>query len=401
MRAEYGRSMLSPTPLLPAGVIYLDGNSLGPPSARTRERVLDVLDREWGRDLIAGWNTHGWIDAPARIGAMIAPLIGAGADEVIAADSVSVNLFKLAAAALRAQGAGRRTIVYEADDFPTDGYVLQGLAEFWSGVELRAVAREALADAVDESTALLLVSHVHYRSGALHDLAALTQRAHAAGAMVLADLSHSAGVIPMSLSAWRVDMATGCGYKYLNGGPGAPAFVFVHRRRQLLLQSPLTGWMGHARPFAFEQDYVPAEGMARWLAGTPSVLGLAALEAGLETYRLNDIRALRAQAMALTDLFIAEVEAACGEALTLASPREASARGAQVSFRHPDAFAIVQALIAAGVVGDFRAPDIARFGFAPLYVTGEQVREAARRLAAVLASEVWREPRFNVRAAVT
>jgi kynureninase len=389
----------SPAPLVPDGVIYLDGNSLGPPSARTRERLLQVIDREWGADLIASWNMHGWIDLPTRLGGMIAPLIGAGPDEVIVADSVSVNLFKLAAAALKAQRP-RFAIVCEAEEFPTDGYVMQGLADFMPGVEVRAVPRSELARALDDDTALLLVSHVHYRTGELHDLAELTRRAHAAGAMVLADLSHSAGVIPMSLSAWGVDLATGCGYKYLNGGPGAPAFLYVARRRQVWLRSPLTGWFGHARPFAFEGRYEPADGMARWLCGTPSVLALAALEAGLEAYRLADVRVLRAQAMAQTDLFIAEVEAAC-DSLILASPREASRRGAQVSFRHPQGYAVMQALIAAGVVGDFRAPDIVRFGFAPLYVTGEQVREAVRRLRGVLETEAWREPRFQVRAAVT
>ena len=391
----------SAIPAVPDGVIYLDGNSLGPPSERTRERVRQLLDQEWGRDLIASWNTHGWIDLPTRLGGMIAPLIGAGADEVIVADSVSVNLFKLAAAALRAQRP-RSVVVCEAEEFPTDGYVMQGLAEFMPGVEVRAVPRAALARALDDDVALLLVSHVHYRTGELHDLQALTWQAHAAGAMMLADLSHSAGVIPMALSAWGVDLATGCGYKYLNGGPGAPAFLYVARRRQTWLRSPLTGWFGHARPFAFEDRYEPADGMARWLCGTPPVLALAALEAGLEAYRLADVRVLRAQAMALTDLFIAEVEARCERhGLELASPREAGRRGAQVSFRHPEGYAVVQALIAVGVVGDFRAPDIMRFGFAPLYVTGDQVREAARRLAAVLDSEAWREPRFQTRAAVT
>jgi kynureninase len=293
-------------------------------------------------------------------------------------------------------------VVCEAEEFPTDGYVMQGLAEFMPGVEVRAVPRAALARALDDDVALLLVSHVHYRTGEVHDLQELTRKAHAAGAMVLADLSHSAGVIPMSLSAWGVDLATGCGYKYLNGGPGAPAFLYVARRRQTWLRSPLTGWFGHARPFAFEERYEPAHGMARWLCGTPPVVALAALEAGLEAYRLADVRVLRAQAMALTDLFIAEVEARCEQhGLELASPREAARRGAQVSFRHPEGYAVMQALIAEGVVGDFRAPDITRFGFAPLYVTGDHVREAARRLAAVLDGETWREPRFQVRGAVT
>lgn len=382
--------------------IYLDGNSLGPPSDRVLERMTALIRDEWGADLIGGWNKHGWIDMPARVGALIAPIIGAGADEVIAADSVSMNLFKLAAAALQAQGPGRRVVVYEAGDFPTDGYVLQGLAGLLPGVELRAVPREALASALTDDVGLLVVSHVHYQSGALHDLAGLTAAAHAAGAMVLADLSHSAGVVPLRLSDWRVDLATGCGYKYLNGGPGAPAFLYVARRRQLWLRSPLTGWFGHARPFAFEQDYAPAEGMARWLCGTPPVLALAALEAALEDYRHVDVRALRLQAMALGDLFIAEVESVCaGHGLELASPRAAAERGAQVGFRHPDGYPIMQALIQAGVVGDFRAPDLMRFGFAPLYVTGEQVHEAVRRLADVLESGIWREPRFQARGAVT
>ena len=380
--------------------IYLDGNSLGPPSDLTRRRLLETVDEQWDRDLIASWNVHGWIDMPVRLGGKIAPLIGAGADEVIVTDSVSVNLFKLTAAALRAQ-APRRTIVYEASDFPTDGYVLQGLADFWSDVRLKAVSRAELADAADDDTALVLVSHVHYRTGELHDLEAITATAHARGAMVLADLSHSAGVIPMALSSWRVDMATGCGYKYLNGGPGAPAFLYVGRRRQLTLRSPLAGWMGHAKPFDFEQDYAPAEGMTRWLCGTPPILALAALEAGLDGYKLADIRALRAQSMSLTELFITEVEALGETGLELVSPRDAGARGAQVSYRHPDGYPIMQALIEAGVVGDFRAPDVLRFGFAPLYVTGEQVREAVRRLSSVLQSAVWREKRFQKRAAVT
>jgi kynureninase len=365
------------------------------------ERLTQVVEAEWGRDLIGGWNAHGWIDMPARLGARIAPIIGAAADEVIVADSVSVNLFKLAGAALKAQ-APRRVVVCEAEEFPTDGYVLQGLAAFLGGVEVRAVPRATLADAVDGDTALVLVSHVHYRTGELHDLQALTARAHAAGAMVLADLSHSAGVIPMRLTDWGVDLATGCGYKYLNGGPGAPAFLYVARRLQAKLQSPLTGWFGHARPFAFEGDYAPAEGMARWLSGTPGVLGLAALEAGLEAYATVDVRDLRERSIALTERFVSEVEASCStHGLTLACPGDPQQRGAQVSLQHADAYPIVQALIEAGVVGDFRAPDVMRFGFAPLYVTEAQAAEAARRLQVVLDTGVWREPRFQVRGAVT
>ena len=337
---------------------------------------------------------------PARLGARIAPLIGAQDDEVIVADSVSVNLFKLAAAALRAR-PDRRALVYEAGDFPTDGYVLQGLADLLPGVELRAAARAELTTAAGPDTAALLVSHVHYRSGELHDLAALTAAAQAAGALVIADLSHSAGVIPVRLSDWGVDLAAGCGYKYLNGGPGAPAFLYVARRHQRALRSPLTGWMGHARPFAFEQGYAPAEGMARWLCGTPPILALAALEAGLDGYEGVSVEELRARSMALTEVFIGEVEALGDTGLILASPREAARRGAQVSFRHADGFAIVVALIDAGVVGDFRAPDVLRFGFAPLYVAEAQVREAVRRLGRVLETEAWREPRFQVRPAVT
>ncbi|MFN3514131.1 MAG: kynureninase [Phenylobacterium sp.] len=384
---------------LPEGVIYLDGNSLGALPRAVKARLDAAVTVEWGRDLIKSWNTAGWIDLPARVGAKIAPLIGAGADEVIAADSTSVNLFKLAAGALKLR-PGRRVIVTEPGNFPTDLYILQGLRDFLPDVELRVVAPADLPSALDEDVALLLLTHVHYKSGAVHDMAALTAKAHAAGALTLWDLSHSAGALEVNLAGCGADLAVGCGYKYLNGGPGAPAFLFVSRRLQAEFQTPLSGWMGHAAPFAFSDDYRPAPGVLRTLCGTPSVLGLTALEAALEAFSGVDLCDLRAKSMKLGDLFLELMERR-RLPFGLACPRASAQRGSQVSLTHPNGYAIVQALIARGVIGDFRAPDVLRFGFAPLYVRYVDVWDAVEHLAAVMVREEWREPRFNEVAAVT
>lgn len=386
---------------LPDGVIYLDGNSLGALPESAAARVRDTVEGQWGTDLIASWNRHGWIGLPQKVGGRIARLIGAAADEVVAADSVSVNLFKLAAAAVRAQGE-RRAVVIERGDFPTDLYVMQGLAALLSDVDLRIVEPGGVEAALDDQVAVVLLSQVHYRSGQVRDMAALNARIRAAGALSLWDLSHSAGVLDVRLNRDGADLAAGCGYKYLNGGPGAPAYLFVAKRHQAQLRTPLSGWMGHARPFDFVDDYEPAAGIDRWLCGTPSILSLAALDAALEAFDGVDMGAARAKAAALGDLFIERVEARCGgKGLGLACPRDGVERGGQVSFTHPHGWAVMQALIERGVVGDFRRPDVIRFGFAPLYIRHVDVWDAVEILGEILDGETWREKRFQTVAAVT
>ncbi len=386
---------------VPEGVIYLDGNSLGALPAATPARVSATVEREWGEGLISSWNAAGWIDAPARVGARIAPLIGADADGVVAADTTSVNLFKLAAAAL-ALRPGRRLILADADEFPTDLYMLQGLAAFAGrDVEVRAPPLAELGAALDGGEAALIVlSHVNYKRADVRDMAAWTARAHAAGTLALWDLSHSAGVVEVDVAGAGADFAIGCGYKYLNGGPGAPAYLYVAPRWRDEARSPLSGWMGHARPFAFEGGYDPAPGMARWLCGTPSILGLAAMEEGLRTFEGVAIADAQAKARALGALFLARVEALV-PGVFASDPPPLVERGGHVVLGHPHAYEIVQALIAEGVVGDYRKPDLMRFGFAPLYLRFADVWDAAERLAGIMAREAWREPRFAVRAAVT
>ena len=386
---------------LPQGVTYLDGNSLGALPKATRARLKAAVDEEWGNGLIRSWNNHDWIGAPARIGDKIAGLIGANAGEVIVADSTSVNLFKLITAALRAR-PGRRVILTEPGNFPTDLYIAQGVTELIGDVEIRLASADQIADAIDEQVALVMLTHVHYKTGARHDMAAITRRAHEAGALALWDLSHSAGALEVDLNGAGADLAVGCGYKYLNGGPGAPAFLFVAARHQATLRSPLTGWMGHAAGFDFVDDYRPAEGVSRFLCGTPSVLAMLALEVGVDLVAEAGMPALAAKSRKLCSAFIEAVESRCsGLGLTLVTTRDAAVRGSQVSFAHPDAYPIMQALIERGVIGDFRAPDILRFGFTPLYVGFEDAGRAAEILADILSSEMWRAPRFSERSAVT
>ena len=394
--AEDGLAFARARFAIPPGLIYLDGNSLGCLPRRTPARIADTVTREWGEGLIGSWNDAGWIDAPAKLGARIARLIGAGGDEVIVTDSTSVNVFKLAAAAL-ALRPGRRVIVTEAGNFPTDVYMLQGLSGL-TGCELRVVPRDGIADALDETVALLLLTHVHYRTGAVFDMAGLTAAAHAAGALACWDLSHSAGALTVDLDGCDADMAVGCGYKYLNGGPGAPAYAFVAARHHAALSQPLSGWMGHAAPFAFEEDYRPGTGMQRMLSGTPPVIGMAALASGLATFDGIDIASAAAKSKALGDLFLDLAAARCPE-FGIACPRDD--RGAQVSLSHPEAYAIMQALIARGVVGDVRAPDVLRFGLPALYTRFADIWDAVEALAGVMASEEWREPEFQRRRAVT
>ena len=384
---------------LPEGVIYLDGNSLGALPRAAAAQVAATVGEAWGRGLIRSWNDAGWIDLPQRVGAKIAPLIGAGADEVICADSTSVNIFKLAAGAL-AMRPGRRVIVSEPGNFPTDLYVLQGLAEMLGNVEIRLAPPEQLGEALREDVALLLLTHAHYKTGRLHDMAGMTARAHEVGALGLWDLSHSAGAMPVDLNAAQVDLAVGCGYKFLNGGPGAPAYAFVARRHHRVFRSPLAGWMGHARPFDFADDYAPGEGMAGLLCGTPAVLGLAALDGALSVFGGVDLGVLRAKAIELGDLFLRLADQRL-PGFEIACSRNAGDRGSQISLRHPQAYPIMQALIAEGVVGDFRAPDILRFGMTPLYVGYADIWDAVDRLVAVMTGEAWRAPQHNVRAKVT
>lgn len=383
---------------LPEGVIYLDGNSLGALPKATPARLAEVVGQEWGAGLIRSWNSADWIGLPQRVGAKIAPLIGTGPHEVIAADSTSVNLFKLIAAAL-AMRPGRKIILSEPGNFPTDLYMIAGLEA--QGLAARRLApREALAHAIDKDVALLLLTHVHYKTGALHDMAALTRAAHDAGALVLWDLSHSAGALPVDLSRCNADLAVGCGYKYLNGGPGAPAFAYVAERHQAALSQPLTGWMGHAAPFAFSDDYAPGEGVDRLLCGTPPILGLAALEVGVDLLAEIGVERLYAKSQQLSEYFrtcLGEL----GVALDLVSPGNPAQRGSQLSFRHPEAYAICQALIARGVIGDFRDPDILRLGFAPAYLRFSDMAEAARHIAEVLDSGEWRREEFRTRGRVT
>ncbi len=380
---------------LPDGVLYLDGNSLGALPKATVARVADAVARQWGEGLIRSWNSEDWIGAPQRVGAKIAPLIGARAYEVIVADSTSVNLAKLLAAAMAAR-PGRKVILSEPGNFPTDLYVAQGVV----GAELRTVAREELAGAIDDTVAVLMLTHVHYKTAAVHDMAALTAAAQAKGALVLWDLSHSVGAIPVDLNGANADLAVGCGYKYLNGGPGAPAFLFVAERHQSALANPLPGWMGHEAPFDFMDGYAPAAGMTRWLTGTPPVLGLLALEAGVEIVAEAGMAAIDSKRRALTQYLIDRAAERC-PALTLATPSDSSQRGSHVSFRHPQAWPLNAALIARGVIGDFRAPDILRLGVTPLYVGFENVWRAVEHIAGLLDTRGWDQPQFHARTAVT
>ncbi|HQR98858.1 MULTISPECIES: kynureninase [unclassified Polaromonas] len=402
--------------VLPEGVIYLDGNSLGVLPRSTAARVAEVITREWGQDLIRAWNSAGWFTLPQRLGDRIASLIGAGPGEVVATDSTSVNLYKVLSAALNmaAEDApAKKVIVSERSNFPTDLYIAEGLCRE-RGYRLQLVEPEEITAALTQDAAVLMLTHVNYRTGAMHDMAALTSAAHAAGVLVVWDLAHSAGAVPVDLQGANADFAIGCGYKYLNGGPGAPAFVWVHPRHADRFRQPLSGWWGHAAPFEFTPDYQPAPGITRYLCGTQPILSLAALECGLEVFgaadALGGMGALRTKSLALTDLFITLVEERCaGHGLGLATPREHAERGSQVCLsRSEGAYAIVQALIARGVIGDFRAgsgdgrhPDILRFGFTPLYIGFEDVWHAVEHLKQVLETGEWQRPEFNQKHAVT
>jgi kynureninase len=405
MSLDHARALDADDPLavlrnrfvIPEGLVYLDGNSLGVLPRATAARQREVVEREWGQRLVRSWNEAGWIDAPGRVGAKIARLIGARPHEVIAADSTSVNLFKLLVAA--AGLSDRPVILTEAGNFHTDLHIASGAAEL-TGLRLEVAPRAEIEARIGGDTNLLLLTHVHYKTADRFDMAAVTARAREAGALTLWDLSHSAGAVPLRLNEDGAELAVGCGYKYLNGGPGAPSFLYVAEHLQERLLSPLRGWMGHAAPFDFTDDYRPAPGIARFLAGTPPMLSLAALEAGVDSFEGVTMNALWRKSVILFDFFRALMEERCPE-MACVSPSDHRQRGSHISFRHPHAFEIVQALIDAEVIGDFRTPDIARFGLTPLYLRFEDVWRAVDICAGILATERWRDPRFAVRAKVT
>lgn len=384
---------------LPPGAIYLDGNSLGALPRATPARLQDVVRDEWGGDLIASWNKHGWIDLARRVGDKIAKLIGAEANTVSVGDSTSIALFKVLADAL-ARNPGRKTILSERGNFPTDLYMAEGLAALLGqGHRLELVER---VENIGDDVAVVMLTHVDYRTGAMHDMESITAKAHAAGARVIWDLAHSAGALPVDLAGAKADYAVGCGYKYLNGGPGAPAFLYVAPRHHEGFRQPLQGWLGHAAPFAFEPAYRPAAGIAGATTGTPPILSLAALEVGVDTLLRFPMVELRAKSEALTEIFRTLVQSRAAElGLECVSPAAPEARGSQISFCHEHAYAIVQALIAQGVTGDFRAPDILRFGFAPLYVRYVDAWDAAAHLVDTIESRRFDDEKFRRRQAVT
>ena len=402
---------------LPEGVIYLDGNSLGVLPNTAARRVAKAVTEEWGQGLIRSWNTAGWFDMPQRLGDKIAQLIGAGPGEVVATDTTSINLYKVLSAALSMtaiDAPNRKILLSERSNFPTDLYIAEALCKE-RGLQLKLVEADSIEGVLTPDVAVLMLTHVNYRTGAMHDMQAVTAAAHAQGILCVWDLAHSAGAVPVDLTQAKADFAVGCGYKYLNGGPGAPAFVWVnpkHAGRDVW--QPLAGWWGHSAPFAFTPDYQPAAGINRYLCGTQPILNMTALDCGLDTVLaaepLGGVAALRKKSLALTDLFIALVEERCADyGLGLATPRQHAQRGSQVCLTRSDgAYAIMQALIARGVIGDFRAGsgdgkhlDILRFGFTPLYTNFEDVWNAVEHLRQVLASGEWQQPEFNKKSLVT
>ena len=384
---------------LPEGVIYLNGNSLGPLPAGVHERLEDVVRREWGEGMIRSWNDANWMQLSSRIAERIAPLIGVQPSDVHLGDSTSVSLFKTTVAAARLR-PDRKVLVVEPTTFPTDGYITAGVADLM-GLELRWCDPADPLAAVDDDVALLSLTHVDFRSGAMFDMAGITEAAQDRGALVQWDLCHSAGAVPVDLTGVGADLAVGCTYKYLNGGLGSPAFLWVAPEHHAHARQPITGWMGHRTPFAMARDYERAEGIGAFASGTPPVLALSALEAALSAFDGVSLADLRGRSLELTDLFMSLVEERLPGVFEIVTPREHERRGSQVSLRHPHAYGVVQALIARAVIGDFRDPDIARFGFAPLYNTPDDVRGAVERLEQVMANEEYADPAYSVRNAVT
>ncbi|ASP21164.1 kynureninase [Antarctobacter heliothermus] len=385
---------------LPEGVIYLDGNSLGPLPKGATERMQQVMTAEWGQELIRAWNTADWMALPAKVGDRIGRLIGAPAGSVATGDTLSIKVYQALAAALKMR-PDRRVILSDAGNFPSDLYMAQGLiGTIDKGYELRTPAPEDVAEAITDEVAVVMLTQVDYRSGRMHDMKAITERAHAAGAVMVWDLAHSAGAVPVDVTASGTEFAVGCSYKYLNGGPGAPAFIYARPDIVESIEPALSGWLGHAAPFAMEPGYRPAMSTERMRVGTPPILQLAALDAALDVWEGVDMADLRAASVALCERFITEVEARC-PMLTLASPRDGTQRGSQVSFAFKDGYAAVQALADRGVIGDFRAPDIMRFGFTPLYIDEADVIAAVDVMEEILRDEIWREAKYQVRSRVT
>jgi len=385
---------------IPDGVIYLDGNSLGPLPIAAADRVHRMMSEQWGNELIRGWNSAGWMVQPRRIGDRVGRLIGAPEGTVVIGDTLSIKVYQALAAALELN-PDRRVILSDNGNFPSDLYIAEGLLKSLDrGYMLKIVAPEAVEDAIDETIAVLMLTEVDYRTGRLHDMAALTRKAHAAGALTVWDLAHSAGAIPVDVLGAKADFAVGCTYKYLNGGPGAPAFIYVAPEHAEMARPALSGWMGHQAPFAFDLDYRAGSGIERMRVGTPPVIAMAALEAALDAWEGVDMHEVRKASIALADLFIREVEARCPE-LTLASPRDGNKRGSQVSFRHANGYAIMQALISRGVIGDFRAPDAIRFGFTPLYIGETEVRAAVDAIEDVVVNRRWDSAEYRKMALVT
>lgn len=385
---------------IPEGVIYLDGNSLGPLPLAAKARVADMIEKEWGEHLIRGWNAAGWMHQPRKVGDRIGRLIGAAEGTVVMGDTLSIKVYQALASALDLN-PDRRVVLSDSGNFPSDLYIAQGLLQsLGRGLELKVVEPEAVEAAIDDSVAVLMLTEVDYRTGRLHDMKALTKKAHAHGALAIWDLAHSAGALPVDLAGADADFAVGCTYKYLNGGPGAPAFIYVAPRHAETARPALSGWMGHASPFAFDLDYRAGHGIERMRVGTPPVIALAALDAALDAWEGVSMDDVRAASIALCDIFIAKVEARCPE-LVLATTRDGAKRGSQVSFRHPEGYAIMQALIARGVIGDFRAPDNIRFGLTPLYIGEAEVRGAVDILEDIMANRLWDRPEYRRRAAVT
>ncbi|GHB45495.1 kynureninase [Pseudovibrio japonicus] len=385
---------------IPDGIIYLDGNSLGALPKNVSAVLTNAVEEQWGKSLIKGWNCHNWIDLPSKIGNRIAKLVGADEGTLICADSTSLNVFKVLATAIKLRPE-RRVILSDTGNFPTDLYMAQGLKELTGGdIELRLVAPEEVEAALDETVAVMMLTEVDYRTGRKHDLKVLTEKAHAVGALAMWDLCHSAGAFPVHLKDAKADFAVGCSYKYLNGGPGAPAFVYVAPQHQGTSGNPLTGWMGHDAPFAFDLGYTPSAKTDQMRVGTPQVLAMTALDASLDVFDKTNLEALQAKSIGLSELFISEVKRRCPN-LALASPTDPMKRGSQVSFRHEQGYAVMQALIDCGVIGDFRAPDIIRFGFAPLYLSYAQVLKAAEILEEIIAGDLWDKPEYHQKSKVT
>lgn len=391
---------------LPQGVIYLDGNSLGAKPIKAMDCAQQVINQQWGTDLINSWNKAGWWDLPVRLGNKIGQLVGARVNETVVTDTTSMNLFKVLATAIgiQQQHPTRKTIIAERDSFPTDLYMIEGfMALINQGYKLQLIDQpEDLPQYLDEQTAVVVLSHVNYRTGYLHDMAAVNQQAHAQGALIIWDLCHSIGAVPIDLNGSNSDFAIGCTYKYLNGGPGSPAMLWVHSRYQTAFNQPLSGWWGHAKPFAMDVSYTPADNVRRYLCGTQPIVSMSLVECGVDIFLQTDMQALRQKSLRLTDVLIQLLEQECaGYDLTLITPREHLHRGSHISVRHPHGYAIVQALIARGVIGDYREPEVIRLGVTPLYLSFCDIWQAVQHLKQVLVSQEWAQPQFQTRRQVT